>query len=151
MRSAQYCSLPCGLCTRVYGAANCQRNGWWPSAEIGTDLGKVAGIHAIAWRLHFIRKVQTGAIVPRNPLPLVYTVRKNQFLHSNLLVRLSYQAVRCPQEEKRTSCFSCMGGQESLACFSCIAGQHRPDRKECTLICSHMKTGGVCDTLVFVC
>ncbi len=58
-----------------------------------------------------------------------------------LAVRQSYQAVRCPQAEKRTSCFSCMGGQESPACLSCIAGQRRADRKECTLICSHLKKG----------
>ena len=58
-----------------------------------------------------------------------------------LAVRQSYQAVRCPQAEKRTSCFSCMGCQESPACLSCIAGQRRADRKECILICSHLKKG----------
>ncbi len=55
-----------------------RRNGMGcPSAEIGTGHGKVAGIHATAWLLHFIQKLQPGANVPRNPLPLVYTVRKN--------------------------------------------------------------------------
>ena len=72
MRSAQYCSLPLRLVHVRCGQA--KGTGWCPSAEIGH--GKVAGIHATAWLLHFIQKVQTGANVPRNPLPLVYPVRK---------------------------------------------------------------------------